>query len=197
VGTRTRLTTDSRRAQLLEVALELFGSRPYGDLTMDEVAAAAGVSHGLVYHYFPDKRSLYLAVISHVGEQMLAANTADLAAPLEERLRAGLEAHLQFAAAYPEGYTALIAGGNGSDERVRALCEELRWRGLAEILRTLEIDDPSPRLRVALRGWAGFQEGAIIEWLKGRDLEQEQLLDLLSQALGAALASADVPLPAD
>jgi len=191
------LETTKRRQQLVEVGLELFGARPYDEISMDDVAEAAGVSHGLVYHYFSDKRDLYLAALRFVGEQLLAATTADLDRPLLERLYQGMGAHLAFAEQYAPAYVALMSGGNGSDAEVRALCEEFRWRGLEEITRSLGIERPSPRLRIALRGWAGFQEGAVLEWLKERGLPRDQLLDLLAQALRDALASAGVDTQAE
>lgn len=190
MGARTRLDTDRRRAQLLEVGLREFGGRPYDEVSIDDIARAAGVSRGLVYHYFPDKRRIYLAVLRWVAEQMMAANVSDPGKPPLERLYDGLRAHLAFAEEHAAGYIALMGGGNGNDEEVRALCEEFRWRGLEEIMRSLQIEEPSPALRIALRGWVGFQEGALIEWLKRRDLEREELLDLLARALGAALTLA-------
>jgi AcrR family transcriptional regulator len=198
MATRTRLATDRRRAQLTEVGLRLFGSRPYDDVSMDDVAKEAGVSHGLVYHYFPDKRSLYFAVIRWVAAQMLDAIAPDPTKSPMERLYDGLRAHLAFAEEYPAGYAALMSGGNGNDEEVRAFCEDARWRGLEEIVRTMGVEQPSPALRVALRGWAGFQEGAMVEWLKRRDLGRDELLDLLASTLGEALrlagsATADSP----
>jgi AcrR family transcriptional regulator len=162
---------------------------------MDDVARHAGVSHGLVYHYFPDKRHLYLAVLRWVAEQMLAATTADMSKSPRERLYGGLHAHLDFAERHASGYTALMGGGNGNDEEVRALCEEFRWRGLEEIMRSLNIERPSPTLRIALRGWVGFQEGAIVEWLNNRHLEREDLLDLLAQSLRATLELGGVSEP--
>lgn len=54
---------DARREQLLKVALELFAERGIRGATIREIAAAAGVAEGLVYHYFPGKKGLVRAVI--------------------------------------------------------------------------------------------------------------------------------------
>lgn len=159
---------------------------------MDDVARAAGVSHGLVYHYFPSKRRLFLAVLRSVADQLLAATVADTSKSPIERLYAGMRSYLVFAEEYPSGYTALMSGGNGVDEEVRALCEEARWKGLEEIMRSSGIENPPPAIRIALRGWSGFQEGAVIEWLKRRDMEREELLDLLARTLGSALRLAGI-----
>ena len=194
--TRTRLDTNRRRAQLVEVALELFGNRPWNDVSMDDVAREAGVSHGLVYHYFPDKRALLLEVLRSVTAQLLAANVADTSKSPTGRLFDGLRAHVAFAEAYPVGYTTLVSGANGADEDMQQMCEEARWQGLEEIIRSLGVEEASPALRVALRGWSGFQEGAIVEWLKRRDLDREELVQMLARALGDALRIAGVATPA-
>ena len=164
---------------------------------MDDVATRAGISHGAVYHYFPDKRSLYLAVIADVASEMVAATVVDPDRPGEERLWDGMKAHLQFAERYPHAYATLMSGGNGSDEEVRALCEEFRWQGLSEIVRALGIDEPSHRLRIALRAWHGFQEGAIIEWLKDPVLPRDQLLTMMAEALRAALKIGGIEVAAN
>jgi len=191
VATRTRLDTERRRAQLIDVGLNLLGTRPYDEVSMDDVAREAGVSHGLVYHYFADKRELLIASLRHAAERMLAANVADMSKPAWERLKDGLRTHLGFAEAFPAGYALLVNGGNGADDEIRALCEDFRWEGLREILRSSGIEEPTPALRIALRGWQGFQEGAILEYLKRRDLEREAMIEMLAQALGAAFALAD------
>lgn len=58
------------RGRLLDAAVDLFGRRGYGDTTVSEIAREAGVSKGLVYHYFDTKRDLLAAVIRR-GERRL------------------------------------------------------------------------------------------------------------------------------
>ncbi|MCL4287322.1 MAG: TetR family transcriptional regulator, partial [Thermoleophilia bacterium] len=71
-GTRTRLDPDVRRGQILAAAREVFVAEDYANASMEAVANRAGVTTGLVNHYFGTKRDLYLAVV------------ADLAAGLPE-----------------------------------------------------------------------------------------------------------------
>lgn len=183
-----RLDTQSRRSHLVAVALELFGGTAYDQVSMADVARSAGVSEGLAYHYFSSKRDLFVSVIERVLEDLLrATRTTETRKSARDRLSAGLHAHLGFAERSPEAYAIVLQGGNGVDREVRELCEQARWAGLEEIIRSSGISDASPRLRVALRGWSGFQEGAIIEWLKRRDLERSELVEMLAMALAAAL----------
>ena len=48
---RARLLVDERRAQLLALGLRLFAEHSYDEVSIDELARAAGVSKGLLYHY--------------------------------------------------------------------------------------------------------------------------------------------------
>jgi len=52
---RLRLQTDERREQLLELGIQLFSARRYEDISIEDVAEAAGISKGLLYHYFASK----------------------------------------------------------------------------------------------------------------------------------------------
>ena len=67
---RSRLTVDERREQLVRLGVDIFSERPYDEVSIDEIAAAAGISKGLLYHYFPSKRDFYVAVVRHGAAQL-------------------------------------------------------------------------------------------------------------------------------
>lgn len=194
MATRTRLSTDERRGQLLRLGLEFFGNRPYGDVATADIAREAGVSHGLLFHYFGDKRRYYVEVLRWVADDLLSAQAAGDDATPWERLQAKLRAQVEFAERYTVGYRALIGGGNGADEEVSELAESARWRSIRLIADALDIDSPPPRLRIALRGWQGFTEGAIVEWLKRRDIGADELVELMAHELVTTLKGLDVDL---
>ena len=60
---RVRLDYDERRQLILDAARRLFCQRPYSEVSMADLAEAAGVARGLLHHYFGSKRDLYLAVM--------------------------------------------------------------------------------------------------------------------------------------
>src|SRR5688572_13254298 len=94
--TRTRLEVEQRRAQLLTLGQELFSSCTYDELSIDDIARAAGISKGLLYHYFPSKRDYYVETIrAAAGELLHQTDNAVSAVPLE-RLRAGIDAYLGY-----------------------------------------------------------------------------------------------------
>ena len=60
---RVRMSPQERRRQLVGIGLRKFVERPVQDLSLDEVAAEAGVSRGLLFHYFPSKTEYHLSLI--------------------------------------------------------------------------------------------------------------------------------------
>jgi AcrR family transcriptional regulator len=56
---------DSRRIQILEAALTLFATEGYGHSSISKLAAQAGISKGLMYHYFESKEALLGSLIEH------------------------------------------------------------------------------------------------------------------------------------
>ena len=89
---RRRLSPDDRRSELLALGAEVFGERPYDEVRIDEIAERAGVSRALMYHYFPDKRAFFAAVVKAEGDRLFeATNTPPVAGQtIFEQLRAGV-----------------------------------------------------------------------------------------------------------
>ena len=191
---RSRPSADDRREQLLRVGLEAFGKLPYGSVSTAEIARQAGVSHGLLFHYFGDKRRYYLAVLRTVADDLYSAQATPPDTLPWDRLLGALRARVDFADRYTMAYRTLVGGGNGADDDVFELFEEARWRSIRLITDALELTDPEPALRLSLRGWQGFAEGAIIEWLKEREVDREELVMLMAHELVAILKRADIKL---
>jgi AcrR family transcriptional regulator len=68
---RSRLSRSDRMEQTLGVAHGLFAERGYGDVTMDEIAAAVGVTKPLLYNYFGNKERLYIACMEQAGDSLI------------------------------------------------------------------------------------------------------------------------------
>ncbi|MXP76568.1 TetR family transcriptional regulator [Lachnospiraceae bacterium WCA-9-b2] len=65
---------DERKKQLLRVALDVFIEKGYYGTSTREIARQAGVSSGLLFHYFSNKDSIYLELIK-IGIQEMKINT--------------------------------------------------------------------------------------------------------------------------
>jgi AcrR family transcriptional regulator len=192
-GTRTRLDIDVRRSQLVEIGMELFAKRPYDEVWVDEIAAAAGVSRGLLYHYFPTKRDFFVAVLRAQLERLAELTAPDTSKPPLESLRETLDAYLGYVEENAQGYLSLHRAGVGDDAEVRALLDESYARDVERILeRITGGGEASPVLRVAVRGWLGFTLATVIEWIEQPTIGRDELRELLVQAMkgcvGAALA---------
>jgi AcrR family transcriptional regulator len=96
--TRGRLPRAERERQILQTAHGLFAERGYAAVTMDEVAAAVGVTKPLLYTYFGNKDRLYLACMNPAGEALVQTVVAAIEATTTppEALRAGLHAFFGF-----------------------------------------------------------------------------------------------------
>jgi AcrR family transcriptional regulator len=93
-----RLPRAERERQALEAARTLFAARGFAAVTMDEVAAAIGVTKPLLYTYFGNKEQLFLACMRPAGDA-LVETVARAVAPADspaEALRAGVHAFFAF-----------------------------------------------------------------------------------------------------
>lgn len=180
---RSRLEVDERRAQLVRLGLDLFATRTYDEVSIDELARAAGVSKGLLYHYFPTKRDFYIATVRDASRQLLELTaTPDTDAPLD-RLRVGLDAYLDYVVAHAPAYAALLRGGIGVDPEVGAIVDETRMLLCDRLLRGMPETPVTPLVRTALRGWIGFCEATSLEWLDRGHVAREAIRDLMLEVL--------------
>lgn len=178
---RARLDTDARRAQLLALGLDVFSRRPYDEVSIEDLADRAGISKGLLYHYFPTKRDYYAATVREAARQLLSLTDLPDAMPPAARLMEGLSRYLSFVERHAPAYSTLLRGGIGSDAEVATVIEETRQALLARVMENVgEVD---PVLRMTLRGWIGFVEATSLDWLDRRDLSREAMLALWASSL--------------
>lgn len=187
---RTRFSFDARRAQLLELGLGLFAGRAYDEVSIDDIAAAAGVSKGLLYHYYGGKRAFYVACVVHAAERLVERTHMPDTIPEPERARAGLEAYFEYAEEHETAYMALMRSGVGNDPEVAQIVDTTRARIIERALHAMGIEEPRPVFRAALRTWIGAVEAACIEHLEHRDVERAGLVAMLLAGLYGILVVA-------
>jgi AcrR family transcriptional regulator len=190
-NSRTRLDVDARRAQLLEIGVELFATRPYEEVWVEEIAQRVGVSRGLLYHYFPTKRDFFVAVVRKAVAEAYASSEPDPELAPVERLRASVDAWLRYFEEHAHGALATHRAAVGSDPEVRAIVEEGQARQAERIVREIAGEgDIPPILYVAVRGWIWLALSTAVDWLERRSVEREALRDLLANALVGLVVAA-------
>jgi AcrR family transcriptional regulator len=199
---RSRMSTDARREQLLAAGAELLGRRPYDEVSIEEIAAAAGVSKGLLYHYFPTKQDFVLAALER-GQRELGELTApDPDLPPAEQLAASIDRFLDFVEEHEVAYTAIFRSRGGDDPAIQEALESGRRERLDALIESLAAwegapvpIERTPLLETAVQGWIFFVEGAVLRWLEHDDVGRAELRELLQQTLIGALAAAALQAP--
>jgi AcrR family transcriptional regulator len=175
---RTRFPVDERRSQLVELGLALFGNATYDELSIDAIAEHAGISKGLLYHYFPSKREFYVACVEAAAEQLLAATerAADPRLSPEARLAASLEAYFDFVDQRRDAFVSLLRSGIGVDPQVERVVGGVR-AGFVE--RLIAERGGGPLERIAARAFVASVEAAALDWLEHGDVARERVIELL------------------
>jgi AcrR family transcriptional regulator len=191
-GVRRRMGVEERRQQLIGVALELFSHRSPDDVSIDEIAAAAGISRPLVYHYFPGKQSLYEAALRRAADELAARFMEPREGPLGARLLRVMGRFFDFVDEHGPGFSALMRGGPAvGSSTANAMIDEVRQAAHDQILEHLGIADPSPRLELVVRSWVSLAESTALIWLDGRRVPRAELeLQLVHDFAALAAVSA-------
>ena len=187
---RVRLHIDTRRTQLLELGMKLFSARAYEDIAIEDVAAAAGISKGLLYHYFRGKREFYVETIRAASLRLRRLSEPDPSLPPVERLRDAIDAHLEYIQEHGPAYAAIYRSGVAVAPEISEILEDHRGVITRYFLRNLGVGRPRPILRAALRAWIAMVEGASLDWIAHPALGREQLRELLVAGYVSLLARA-------
>ncbi|MEU5212286.1 TetR/AcrR family transcriptional regulator [Streptomyces sp. NPDC020742] len=175
-GTRRRMGVEERRDQLIAVALDLFSHRSPEDVSIDEIAEAAGISRPLVYHYFPGKQQLYEAALRRAAEELTARFLEPHEGPLGARLLRVMERFFDFVDEHGPGFSALMRGGPAiGSSRAGAMIDGVRQAAYEQIIAHLGVLDPPPRLELVVRSWISLAETTALLWLDGRGIPRAEL----------------------
>jgi AcrR family transcriptional regulator len=189
--TRTRLTPDERRAQLLDLGVRLLATRSLDELSIDLLAEEAGISRGLLYHYFGNKHAFHEAVVRRAADDLIEQTTPPHDGPLAERLLVSLSAYVDYVVANHEGYLSLVKAAAGGNETLREIYEEARSALNSRVFREDqgEMISDTPAMRLAVRGWSAMVEELVLAWIdEPGALTREQLIEVMGASLPAIVA---------
>ncbi|CAM2857000.1 TetR/AcrR family transcriptional regulator [Dermacoccus profundi] len=195
---RVRLTKDERSKQLVIIGLKKLAYRPIQEVSLDEVAAEAGISRALLFHYFPTKAAYYEAVVRAAGRRVVHTVQPDADATGREALRQVITRYIARIARRREIYIALVRG-NLSDFGGAEAADTWRGRVTDFVLDALA-DDGVSASPVTIRGWLAYVEDLALSWTSGEAEGErpgrDELVEHCEAALGALLAVSRItPLP--
>lgn len=180
---QTRLEPEERKQQLLLFGREYFAESPRDGASMSEIARLAGVSKGLLYHYFGDRHGFYLATVRDAVDGLIETIDDALAAQPTDELRAIISAFAAYCRNNAGIYRAVIRGGHGADTEVMAETQRARDFILDRVLQLIGIRRPTAVQKLRLVGWIAFAEAATDEWVQMSRVSRTEFVDLLIDTL--------------
>ncbi|HNV42555.1 MAG TPA: TetR/AcrR family transcriptional regulator [Ornithinibacter sp.] len=176
------MSPQERRRQLVGIGLRKFVERPVQDLSLDEVAAEAGVSRGLLFHYFPSKTEYHRAVVEAAWRRVGRNVAPDPDAVGSAAVRQVVERFLSQVERRRDTYVALVLGQ-------APIAPGLAVGGLREQLAALVLgaaDLPAAAMPAA-HGWVAYLEDRALQWSAlpegARQAEREALAEHCTRAL--------------
>ena len=185
---RRRLSADDRRRQLLGIGLTKIMEKPIQDLAMDEIATEAGISRGLLFHYFPTKTDFYLECVAAAGRRILRNTSPDVDASGEEQVRQMVRAMVEQIDRRRSFYLTLVHGSGVADPRLSEVHESVRSVSTERVLAALDAD-PQPHV---VHAWWAYVEDLALGWsavpAAERGSSVDELVEHCVQALRALIA---------
>ncbi|GBE65742.1 TetR family transcriptional regulator [Mycobacterium sp. MFM001] len=184
---------------MLALGAEVFGKRPYDEVRIDEIAERAGVSRALMYHYFPDKRAFFAAVVKGQADQLFETshNLPSPGQSLFEEVRTGVLAYMQYHQEHPHAAWAAYVGLGRSDPVLLGIDDEAKDRQMEHIMRRiLEVEGPENKLepdverdlRIMVHGWLALTFEVCRQRIMHPSTDADRLADACAHALLDAVA---------
>jgi len=177
-----RRTAGDRRAQLVEIGLELLPTTPVQDLTIDEVARRAGISRSLLFHYFASKSEYYTAVVSAAAALLRDHVVPRPGTPPTGQLPGMLDRFVSWVETYRDSYVAFVRGAHAGDPAVAEVYEDTREQLVEVALAAVRLPD-GVRQRQLVRSWFAFTEDLVLQWTREPTMSRAELLDLITDVL--------------
>ena len=190
----SRLAPEKRREQILDAANELFAERSYDEVSIENIASAAGVARGLVHHYFGGRKEVYIALVERIGAHREDEIRPPVGRSARARVADDVSRWLDWTEANRTIWLATLGRGEDiADPDVSGVVVDLVRRAVALVAaRHAEIAEDSPRLRYALECWTGLNRAATRRWLTGEST-REATHELIAATLEHVLRTFGAP----
>jgi AcrR family transcriptional regulator len=189
---RTRLDPVARRAQLIALGVEMLATRTLDALSVEDIAKQAGISRGLLFHYFSSKQEFHTAVARAAAQELLERTQPDTALPPVDALRGALDAFIAYVEENPDNYKSLVRGAASGDTEMRGIFDDTRATMASRVIGVVGQMgfELGPRAQLAVNGWVAYCEECTIRWIEGGTVDREALLEMLTKALPAVVLAA-------
>ncbi|QIX27893.1 TetR/AcrR family transcriptional regulator [Nocardioides sp. JQ2195] len=186
---RVRMSPDSRREQLLDLGVRLLSTRSLDELSIEILAEEAGISRGLLYHYFGNKHDFHEAVVRRAADDLIEQTAPPVSGEPLERLLVSMGAYLDYVVANYEGYLSLVKGAASGSDTIRDIYEQARAvltdRLFQEDSEGLVLQD-SPTMRLVVHAWSAYAEDVALAWARDpAGVSRDEVLAVLADSLPA------------
>lgn len=190
---RRRLSATERRRQLISIGLARIVDTPIQDLSMDEIAAEAGISRSLLFHYFPTKTEFYLACIAAAGRRILRTTAPDPDCSGPDQVHDMVRALVEQIARRRAFWVALVHGHGVADPQVTEVVDSVRSVSTDRVMAALRLDGAS---RPVVHAWWAYVEDRALTWSAVPEARRAApVLDLVAECESALHALLEVSAP--
>jgi AcrR family transcriptional regulator len=182
-----RIPADERRQDLMRVAERLFATRPYGDISVQEIADEAGVARGLIHHYFGGKDDILAAVMREMTPNR-APTALDTSLPLPTRVEQRIDMLMDALAEQSQAWLATLALGNNMEPGPLKDAAEALWDAQYQVwLKSFsDVISENPRTKALYAAYRGLNQATCRMWLTG-ELSRQDARSILVTAQVALL----------
>lgn len=186
-----RLSPDERREQILRVATSHFSRSGYEAVSVRAIAADAGVTRALIYHYFPGKEAILEAVLRQEAKKLLADTAPDPKLTPRENLQRALDIYLNHFSASSGELRELYAPPPAGPSLLQQLAEDNNRVHVERVVGYLG-QKMNPTLEVAVKSWLAFVGEAARGSHGGRLVPRKKIIRLCLDALRAVTGSKSI-----
>ncbi len=185
------MSVDARREQMLDVGIVLLAGTPLEEISIDDIVAKAEISRALFYHYFESKSQYFRQAVERASNAISDATRPDPEAPPGDQLKYAIDGYLDFVTDHSLQYRAIYRSLQTGDPAIRQILVDSQSEKEEQILAVLgEQIEISELVRLAVHGWIAFLIANCLRWLDTGEPERDQLRDMCTETLFAAVAAA-------
>jgi AcrR family transcriptional regulator len=193
-----KLPRAERLQLIVEAAGRLFATRGYANTSIDDIAAAAGVTKPIVYRHFDSKKELHLALLTQHRDELLATLAEAMRAPgtLAERVPRAADAWFAYVEAHPYAGAMLFRDTTG-DPEVRRFYDEMQATARAAVAALIAAEEdfavPAPLVEPLAETTRAALAGLAIWWAANPGLPRRVIVQVAVNAVWLGLERAGRP----